>query len=241
MKFRKSPHWTEKSLRHAQKPATPRSANPCGPESTSVTPGKDPPMATPPQGRKMAPERPFPILIETGKSYSKTGLLPAVFGGFPTVLPVVSRRLSGGFPGSFPAVSRRFSRQVRRRFSSGFPPFSGGSTAVFRQVRRRLDNSFPATRFPWINPHPAPASPFIRKKLSGNSVHTFKPTNPAYGKRKVSAGTWSPGKKRCRQEPNAPGGSSGGPDSRPGCLGGHIPRNVSNRPFWTERCGLCVA
>ena len=40
------------------------------------------------------------------------------------------------------------------------------------------------------------------------------------GKRKVSAGTWSPGKKRCRQEPNAPGGSSGGPDSRPGCLGG---------------------
>ena len=59
-----------------------------------------------------------------------------------------------------------------------------------------------ATRSPWNNPGPAPAYPFIRKKLSGNSVHTFKPTNPAYGKRKVSAGTWSPGKKRCRQEPN---------------------------------------
>ena len=98
----------------------------------------------------MAPERPFPVLIETGKSDPKTGLLPGlsrrfsrqVSGGFPTVLPVVSRRLSGGFPGSFPAVSRRFSRQVRRRFSSGFPPFSGGSTAVFRQFSSR----FPAAQ-----------------------------------------------------------------------------------------------
>ena len=85
MKFRKSPHRTEKSLRHAQKPATPRSANPCGPESTSVTPGKDPPMATPPQGRKMTPERPFPILIETGKSHPKTGLCRWFAGGLPEV------------------------------------------------------------------------------------------------------------------------------------------------------------
>ena len=95
VKFRKSRHWTEKSLRHAQKPATPRSANPCGPESTSVTPGKDPPMATPPKGRKMAPERPFPILIETGKSHPKTGLCPAVCRRF-------SRWFAGGLPAALP-------------------------------------------------------------------------------------------------------------------------------------------
>ena len=35
-------------------------------------------MANPPQAGKMAPERPFPALFETGKSYPKTGLLPAV-------------------------------------------------------------------------------------------------------------------------------------------------------------------
>jgi hypothetical protein len=52
VKFRKSPHRTEKALRHAQKPATPRSANPIGPESTYVVPGEDPPMANPPQGPK---------------------------------------------------------------------------------------------------------------------------------------------------------------------------------------------
>ena len=125
-------------------------------------------------------------------------------------------------------------RGFSRRFSGGFP-------AAQQRFGRRFSGGSPATRCPWINPGPAPEYTFIRKKLSGNSVHTFKPTNPAYGKRKVSAGTWSPGKKRCRQEPNAPGGSSGGPDSRPGCLGGHNPRNVSNRPFWTERCGLCIA
>ena len=34
VKFRKSPHRTEKSLPHAQKPANPRSANPIGWEST---------------------------------------------------------------------------------------------------------------------------------------------------------------------------------------------------------------
>ena len=52
VKFRKSPHRTEKALRHAQKPANPRSTNPIGWESTSVVPGEDPPMANPPQGPK---------------------------------------------------------------------------------------------------------------------------------------------------------------------------------------------
>ena len=32
-------------------------------------------MANPPQAGKMAPERPVPALIDTGKSYPKTGLL----------------------------------------------------------------------------------------------------------------------------------------------------------------------
>ena len=31
----------------------------------------------------MASERPCPVLIETGKSYPKTGLFPAVSGGSP--------------------------------------------------------------------------------------------------------------------------------------------------------------
>ena len=35
-------------------------------------------MANPPQAGKIAPERPFPALIETRKSYPKTGFLPAV-------------------------------------------------------------------------------------------------------------------------------------------------------------------
>ena len=185
MKFRKSPHRTEKSLRHAQKPATPRSANPCGPESTSVTPGKDPPMATPPQGRKMAPERPFPILIETGKSDPKTGLFQAVFGGFPTVLPVVSRRFSGRFPGGFPTVSRRF--------PGGFPTvFSASSTPVSRQfgrqVRQRFDSHFPATRFSWINPRsdsgPSPPSERNVKKRRQFRTHSqaYKPSIAAFSK-----------------------------------------------------------
>ena len=176
-------------------------------------------MANPPQGPKNDVGEALPghsrPLLRLAKVTQKQGFSRRFDAGFPAVLPTVFRQFCQWSPGSFPTVL----------------------PAVFR----RFPGGAPATRCPWINPGPAPAYPFIRKKLSGNSVHTFKPTNPAYGKRKVSAGTWSPGKKRCRQEPNAPGGSSGGPDSRPGCLGGHIPRNVSNRPFWTERCGLCVA
>ena len=49
-------------------------------------------MATPPKGRKMAPERPFPVLIETGNSHPKTGLFRAVSGGFPAVSRAVFRQ-----------------------------------------------------------------------------------------------------------------------------------------------------
>ena len=59
-------------------------------------------MATPPQGRKMAPEKPFPSLIETGKSYPKTGFCRRfcrqVQPGFP----------DSGFASGLPAVFRRF-------------------------------------------------------------------------------------------------------------------------------------
>ena len=104
-------------------------------------------MATPPMARKMAPERPFPILIETGKSYSKTGLLPAVF---PAVFRQFCQWFPRRFPGGFPAVSRRFSRQVRRRF----------------------DSRFPATRFPLDQP-PAGSGPPFEKRESGNYSDTL--------------------------------------------------------------------
>ena len=112
-------------------------------------------MATPPKGRKMAPERPFPILIETGKSYPKTGLLPAVFGGFPGkfdgALPAVFRRR---FSSGFPAVRRRFSSGFADSFPAvrrGFP--AGGFASGLRQFCRRFDRGFPVVcrRFPVVS------------------------------------------------------------------------------------------
>ena len=117
-------------------------------------------MATPPQGRKMAPERPFPILIETGKSYSKTGLSggfsdsstpvfqrfcrrfpPRFSSAFPAVLPTVYQRFSNGFP----AVFRRFDGGFASGFASGLPTvFSASSTAVFRRFCQWSPGSFPA-------------------------------------------------------------------------------------------------
>ena len=73
----------------------------------------------------MAPERPCPILIETGKSYSKTGLLPAVSRRF-------SDSFASGLPAVFPAVSPTVfsasSTAVCRRFSGNNA--SPGSTPV---------------------------------------------------------------------------------------------------------------
>ena len=127
-------------------------------------------MATPPRARKMAPERPFPVLIETGKSYSKTGLLPAVFrrfsdsflGKFDAGFPAVFQPFSGGstavLPTGLPVVSGSFPA-VRRQFSSGFPtvlptvfrPFSAGFPAAQQrfcqwspEVFQRFPGGFPA-------------------------------------------------------------------------------------------------
>ena len=98
VKFRKSPHRTEKALRHAQKPATPRSANPIGWESTSVVPGEDPPMANPPQGPKNDVGETFPgpsrPLLRLAKVTQKRGFS----GGFPAVFQRFYRRFDNGFP-----------------------------------------------------------------------------------------------------------------------------------------------
>ena len=166
VKFRKSPHWTEKSLRHALKTRKSPFRQPLWTGKYVSYAWEGPPYGNPPlKGRKMAPERPFPILIETGKSHSKTGLLPAVFrrfcrqfpGGFPTVLPTVFRPFSAGFPAAqqrfcqwSPAVFQRFCRRfssgstpVFQRFDAGFPAvrrrFSSGSTPGFQ----RFDAGFP--------------------------------------------------------------------------------------------------
>ena len=62
-------------------------------------------MANPPQAGKMTPERPFPALFETGKSYPKAGFLPAVRRQFD----------GGGAP------------LDQARSGSGVPPCSEGS------------------------------------------------------------------------------------------------------------------
>ena len=73
-------------------------------------------MATPPQGPKNGAGETLPgpsrSLIETGKSYPKTGLLPAVFRRFSRQF---YRRFSGGFPGKF---DRSFAQCVS---AGGFP------------------------------------------------------------------------------------------------------------------------
>ena len=134
-------------------------------------------MATPPQGRKMAPERPCPILIETGKSDPKTGLFPAVFrrfsdsfaSGLPAVFRAVFRQFSGGFP------------MVFQRFTSSFP-------AVFQRFCRRFSNGSLATRFSWINPRsdsgPSPPSERNVKKRRQfrTHFHAYKPSIAAFSK-----------------------------------------------------------
>ena len=134
VKFRKSPHRTEKALRHAQKPATPRSANPIGPESTYVVPGEDPPMANPPPpepkndvGETLSsPSRP---LLRLAKVTQKRG-----FSRFPAV--------SGRFSGGFPAVFSASSTAVRQPFSGNTLPLdqppagSGPSPSSERNCRQ---------------------------------------------------------------------------------------------------------
>ena len=160
VKFRKSPHQTEKALRHAQKPTNPRSTNPIGPESTYVEPGKDPPMATPPQGPKndagealSGPSRP---LLRLAKVTQKRGFSRRFSNSF---LGKFRRRFSGGFLAVFrrfsdsfasglPAVFQRSpssSTPVFQRFPAGFlGKFDAGFPAVFQRFCRQFSGSFPA-------------------------------------------------------------------------------------------------
>ena len=145
--------------------------------------GNTPLWPTPPQAGKMAPERPFPALIDTGNSYPKTGLSRRFnqrfcrwfSGGFLAVFRRFSDSFASGFPavfqrfpGSFPAVFQRFCQ----RFPSGFPAvFSASSTAV---GQRFSGNTLP------LDQPPAGSGLLLHpKETVGNSVHSFRRTNPA--------------------------------------------------------------
>ena len=174
VKFRKSPHRTEKALRHAQKPANPRSANPIGPESTYVVPGKDPPMANPPQGPKNdageALPNPSRPLLRLAKVTQKRGFSRRFSGIFPAVLPVVSRRFSDSFPAVLPVVSRRF--------SSGF---AGGFAGGFPAVRRRFDGD----AVPLDQPRSGSGLPLHPKETVGQfrtHFQAYKPGIAAFSK-----------------------------------------------------------
>ena len=178
-------------------------------------------MATPPQGRKMAPERPFPILIETGKSYSKTGLFPAVFRRFSSGFPKVYRWFSSGFPAvfrqfssGFPAVFRQFPGGLAGKFPGSFTRrfcrrFSGSfSTAVLPTVFRRFDSGFPAVF--------SASSTAVCRWFSGN--------NASPGSTPVIAGLEQAGFKSWR------GGKGGRTFSTEVCHGGDSPRKLSIWP-----------
>ena len=142
VKFRKSPHRTKKALRHARKPATPRSANPIGPESTSFVPGKDPPMANPPRARKMTPERPFPVLPVPSRPLLRLAKVTpkrSFSRRFPYGFPTVSQRFCQRFPSGSTAVFQPFCQRFANGSPTVFQRFAGGSTAVFR----RFSNGFP--------------------------------------------------------------------------------------------------
>ena len=65
---------------------------------------------------------------------------------------------------------------VRQRFAGGSTTVP---TTVSRRFRRRFDDSLPTARPPRSGPVRLRGSTLFRKKLPGNLVHSFKPTNPA--------------------------------------------------------------
>ena len=129
-------------------------------------------MATPPQGPKNDVGEALPghsrPLLRLAKVTQKRGFPRRFPGGFPTVLPVVSRWLSSGFTGSFPAVRRPLSSgfagsfpTVFQRFSNGFPAvlpavFSASSTAVGQR--------FPGNTLPLDQPPAGSGIPLHPKK-----------------------------------------------------------------------------
>ena len=168
-KFRKSPHWTEKSLRHAQKPATPRSRQPLWTGKYVSYAWEGPPMAPPLKAEKWRRRGPSRPLLRLAKVTQKRGFCRRFSGSFPAV----SRRFCQWSPGGFPRFPGQFSggfppvfSAVRRRFSSGFPPFSGGSTAVFRQF---------SSRFPRLNSGFPASSTAVGQQFFGNTLPLDQP------------------------------------------------------------------
>ena len=100
-------------------------------------------MATPPQGPKNDAGEALPGPSSRLLRLAKVTQKRAFPGGFPAVLPVVSRRFSSGFADSFPAVRRRFSSGFAGGLPAVFRRFSGGFPAVLPVVSRR----FAATGF----------------------------------------------------------------------------------------------
>ena len=92
-------------------------------------------MANPPQAGKMTPERPFPALIETGKSSPKAGLSPAVCRPFRRP----SRRW---FPDGSPAARPPGSGPVR------LPRALGYAAQAIRESNPR--DRRPKTAWPWV-------------------------------------------------------------------------------------------
>ena len=176
MKFRKSPHRTEKALRHAQKPATPRSANPIGWESTSVVPGEDPPMANPPQGPKNdvgetlpGPSRP---LLRLAKVTQKRGFSRRFPGGFPAVFRQFCQWSPGGFPAVLPAVFQRFCRRFSSGFANGFP-------TVLPTVSRRFSRRFASDAAPLDQPPSGSGVPLHPKETVGQFRTHFQACKPS--------------------------------------------------------------
>ena len=90
-------------------------------------------MATPPQTGKMTPERPFPALIETGRSSPKAGLSPAV-----------RRPFDGRSDDGLPAVRPPGSGPVRLRG----PRALGYAAQAIRESNPR--DRRPKTAWPWV-------------------------------------------------------------------------------------------
>ena len=135
-------------------------------------------MATPPQGPKNDAGETlsshYRLLLRLAKVTQKRGFSRRFPGGFPTVLPVVSRRFSSG---STPVFQRFF-----QRFDARFPAVSGRSSgsfasglpAVFQRFCRRFSNDFPAV-LPVASGSFPTVLPPVFQRFAGNTLPLDQP------------------------------------------------------------------